>query len=364
MDNLFVLGRFYKNKRILVTGHTGFKGSWLTEILIRMGAKVCGYSLPPDQTPSLFSLLELEKRTAHHLGDIRDYRMLRNVFFKERPDIVFHLAAQPLVRTSYDDPLYTFETNTLGTANVLEVLREYKKAKAAVIITTDKVYADKGNRPYKESDELGGYDPYSSSKAAAEIVVDSYRQAFFNIKSYRRAHRTLVATARAGNVVGGGDWQVDRLIPDCVRAFLEHKRQVVIRNPKSVRPWQFVLEPLVGYLVLGKELFKGNLKAAGSWNFGPNEKNFLPVVQVVQKVISYCGRGSYKVKPTKEKHETDVLKLDNTKARRFLKWRPILTLNETLELTMSWYNDFYAHKNILETTRNQVELFFKKKQYG
>ncbi|MEK9180191.1 MAG: CDP-glucose 4,6-dehydratase [Patescibacteria group bacterium] len=249
---------FYKGKKVLVTGHTGFKGAWLAEILLYCGAKVSGVGLKPDTRPNLFGLLRLERKLGNHFADVRNFKNLRTVILKEKPEIVFHLAAQPLVRRSYDDPLYTFETNIMGTANVLQAVKEYGKVRSAVIITTDKVYKHKHpGRAFEEEDELGGRDPYSASKAAAEIVIDSYARSFFSAEDYGAAHKTLVASARAGNVIGGGDWSEDRLLPDIVKNIFTSEGKIIIRNPGHVRAWQHVLDPLCGYLLLARELYEG-----------------------------------------------------------------------------------------------------------
>ena len=352
---------FFKDKKILITGHTGFKGSWLTQILLNAKANIIGYALEPPTNPSLFEILNLEKKVKNYFADIRDFNFLKNVLEKEEPEIVFHLAAQPLVRDSYDDPIYTYETNVMGTVNILQAIKEVKSVKAAVIITTDKVYKNKEwIWAYREVDELGGYDPYSTSKACAELVIKSYVKAFFNIKDYKKTHSTLIASTRAGNVIGGGDWSKDRLIPDIIKAIFEKKEKIVIRNPESIRPWQHVLEPLYGYLLLAKKLYEGDTFYVGAWNFAPNEENFVNVKYIVETAINTLKQGSYVIKRDTTKHEAKILKLDATKAKEYLKWNPILSLKETLNWTFDWYKNFYKGKNMLNFTNNQIKKFFEK----
>lgn len=351
---------FYKNKKVLITGHTGFKGSWLTQILINSGTEIIGYSLKPNTQHSLFKVLNLEKKIDHNIGDIRDYKNFKKIFIKKKPEIIFHLAAQPLVRDSYDDPLYTFETNIIGTANVLQVIKETESAKSAIIITTDKVYKDKNwIYPYRENDELGGYDPYSSSKAGAEIIIDSYIKSFFNPKDYNKKHKILIASARAGNVIGGGDWQKDRLMPDIIKAVFEKKKKIIIRNPNSIRPWQYILEPLYGYMLLARRLYNGERKFSGAWNFGPNDSNFLTVKELLEKALSILKEKFYIIKKDKSKHEADLLRLDISKAKNILKWKPILNIDTTLQLTFDWYKSFYNKEDIINLTNKQIDLFFK-----
>jgi len=356
------LTKFYKNKKILITGHTGFKGSWLSQILLNWGAKVSGIALRPNTKPSLFQFLELEKKIRNNFCDIRDLKKTSEIIKREKPEIVFHLAAQSLVRDSYDDPLYTFETNIIGTANILQAIKEINTVRAAVIITTDKVYENKeSGLPFKENDKLGGYDPYSASKAAAEIVISSYIKSFFNPTGYNKKHRTLVASARAGNVIGGGDWQKDRLIPDIIRSVFERKEKIIIRNPGAIRPWQFVLEPLYGYLLLARELDKGKKAFSGAWNFGPRDKNYLTVEKLTKKTLELLGQGSYGIKRDYIKHEAGLLRLDSNKAKKILNWQSTLDIDQILKFTCKWYNTFYSGENIINLTNQQIKLFFAKR---
>lgn len=355
------LEKFFKNKKVLITGHTGFKGGWLTQILFNWSAKIIGISLKPSTKPNLFETLNLGDKTKNYFVDIRDYKKIRKIINQERPEIVFHLAAQPLVRDSYDDPLYTFETNIMGTANLLESIKEIKSVKSAVLITTDKVYEENNKScSYKEKDKLGGHDPYSSSKAGAEIIISSYLKSFFNPKDYKKTHQTLIASARAGNVVGGGDWSKDRIMTDVIRAIFEKNQKIIIRNPKSIRPWQYVLEPLSGYLLLAKKLYEGKKDFSGAWNFGPELKNCLTVKKLLEESLKILERGSYLIKPDSTKHEAPILRLDITKAKKELNWQPRFNINQTLKLTLDWYKNFYEKGDTSFLTNQQIKLFFKK----
>ncbi len=330
------LQSFFNQKRVLITGHTGFKGAWLSQLLINMGANVYGYSLAPNTNPNLYSILKLKsKLSAEKISDIRDYETLSNFIQNTSVQIVFHMAAQPLVRDSYDDPLYTFETNVMGTANVLEAIRNCPSVKSVVVITTDKVYENKNlDVAFKESDRLGGHDPYSSSKACAELVVDSYRKSFLNKKI--NPNCALIASARAGNVIGGGDWSKDRLIPDIIRSKQQNKT-LTIRNPNSVRPWQHVLDPLNGYMLLAKGLYEQKEELACAFNFAPDAQNFITVEQIVKR-----SGVKYEVVKDNSKHETQLLKLDATKAKELLGWRPKIAIDNCLKMTFEWYENYYA----------------------
>jgi len=334
----------FEGKKILITGHTGFKGSWLTLWLIKLGTKVIGYSLEPPTKPSLFEILNLKEKIVHIIGDIRDEEKLKNIFKKYKPEIVFHLAAQSLVRFSYKEPKLTYETNVMGTLNILEAIRETKSVRVVIIVTSDKCYENKEwVYGYRENDPLGGYDPYSSSKACAELVVEAYRNSFFNPKNYGKEHQVALASVRAGNVIGGGDWQVDRLIPDCVKA-LSKGKPIKIRNPDAIRPWQHVLEPLSGYLLLAQKMWEEPTKYCEAWNFGPYEKDIATVKEIVEKVINLWGKGKYEVESDTQFHEAGLLRLDISKAMIKLGWYPKWNLDIALEKTIKWYKMFYKGK--------------------
>ncbi len=351
---------FYKGKKVLITGHTGFKGAWLTQIMLNFGAKVVGYSLAPNTDPNLFEALQLTDKIDHNIGDIRDLKKFNALVKKTKPDIIFHLAAQPIVRESYDNPVYTYETNVMGTVNVLEAMR-LNKIPAGVMITTDKVYKNfEKDIAYNEDDQLGGYDPYSNSKACADLVVSSYISSFFNPKDYGTKHGTLVASARAGNVVGGGDWAKDRLLPDAIKAFLVKKEDLVIRSPRAIRPWQHVLEPLYGYVLLGMHLFNGEIDKVGGWNFGPNDEDMQEVEKVLQMLVGHLGQGKHVVEEDSEKHEAKLLKLDNSKARTQLGWIPKYDLSKTIKETATWYQEFHTDGgDVVKLTTTQIETYFK-----
>lgn len=343
------LAKFFNGKKVLITGHTGFKGSWLTKILVGWGANVVGLSLPPHTNPNLFDALRLKKEIKNYFADIRDFKKIQGIFTKEKPGIIFHLAAQALVRQSYENPLHTIFSNTLGTTNILEAVRKTDTVRSAVIITTDKVYENnEKNRPFKESDALGGHDPYSASKAAADIIASSYLKSF----------DLPVAVARAGNVIGGGDWSKDRLIPDVVRAFFERKK-LLIRYPLAVRPWQHVLEPLNGYLILAKFLYDGNKNAIGQWNFGPNYKSETSVKDFLDIAKNVLSEIKYNVIQGDSKHESVTLKLDSSKSRNILDWNSKMTLSETITSTLFWYKQFYDNpKEIIKFTEAQIKSFY------
>lgn len=328
----------YKNKKVLITGHTGFKGSWLALWLTRLGADVAGYSLPPLEL-SHFNLLKLPIK--NYFADINFEKNLEDAFFEFKPEIVFHLAAKPLVRESYDDPVLTYKTNVMGSLNVYQAALK-NNVKAVVSITTDKVYENLETRKaFVESDRLGGHDPYSSSKACVEIMSDSYR------KSFLSDHKMLLATARAGNVIGGGDWAIDRLIPDLVKnAHL--KNPTPIRNKDATRPWQHVLEPLHGYLLLGEKLLLGQHDFATSFNFGPNPEGEASVIHVCELAKSHWNSIETKIIPevASRKHEAHLLKLDINKAKSMLGWKPRLTCQEAVALTIHWYRNFYEKGSI------------------
>jgi len=359
--NLGVDRDFWCGRRVLITGHTGFKGGWLSLWLQDMGAEVHGFALAPAATPNLFDVARVREGMSHILGDLRELETVMSAVRRARPEIVLHLAAQPLVRESYTDPISTFATNVLGTVHILEAARrlnqEWHKqrlptVRAALIVTSDKCYADKAWLwPYREIDELGGHDPYSSSKACAEIVTAAYRKSF----SASLGHGLLVASARAGNVIGGGDWAQDRLVPDAIRAFARGEI-LQVRSPSAVRPWQHVLEPLEGYLMLVQRLFEQGADYADAWNFGPDQDSERPVTHLVELMANIWGEDAkWEIDSRAQPHEAGFLTLDSTKARRQLDWRPRLSLQQAIELTMEWY--LAAHegaKNLRELTLRQI----------
>jgi CDP-glucose 4,6-dehydratase len=350
---------FFSGKRVFVTGHTGFKGGWLCEMLLSLGAEVTGYSLAPDTTPNLFTEISLGKQMKSLIADVRDYEKLHSAMAAAKPDMVFHLAAQPLVRRSYEEPRYTFDTNVVGTANVLEAMRVVGSVRAGVMITTDKVYENKEEgRAFVETDRLGGHDPYSASKACAELVVSSYRDSFFNPASYGKAHKTLIASARAGNVVGGGDYSADRLVPDIVRAIMEKNAPVVLRSPASVRPWQHVLDPIYGYVLLAKGLAEGKKELASAFNFAPDDRD-VTVEQLTKKAIKLLGKGKYEINPDATKHEMKLLSLDASKAKKQLGWKPRFTTDTCLDWTFDWYKQAYAKADLRKTTDSQISKYLE-----
>lgn len=350
----------YKGKKVLITGNTGFKGSYLSLWLTELGADVIGYSLDPPTSPNLFEILELEKKISHTKGDVRDEAGVRKVLEKYRPDMVFHLAAQPLVRPSYRDPKLTYETNIMGTVNLLEAIRNTQGVRVAVNITSDKCYENRGSDyAYRETDPMGGADPYSSSKGCAELITAAYRSSYFNPDLYGKSHNLALATARAGNVIGGGDWSEDRLIPDCIRA-LTKGESIHLRNPKATRPWQYVLEPLSGYLWLGALMWNNGIPYSRGWNFGPDDEDVLMVEDVVKEVIRLWGKGQYSVTRDNRLHEAELLKLDISSAGSHLGWRPVYSVQKALETTISWYKTFQdkAGKDVLlKSTVSQIQEY-------
>ncbi len=345
-----IFGDFYKSRKVFITGHTGFKGTWLVYALYKAGAILKGYSLAPETNPSLYRQIEDTIFIQSVIADINDNQKLEQEILLFQPDFIFHLAAQSLVRRSYEEPLNTFSTNVIGTVNVLNALTNLEKPCTAVLITTDKVYENKErHNAYRETDRLGGYDPYSASKACAELVINSYHQSFFNPSKFD-THKKAIASARAGNVIGGGDWAEDRLLPDIVRSLAESK-DIIIRNPKAVRPWQHVLEPVFGYLLLGALLSKDPLKYCGAWNFGPDNTDNLPVLNIAQQAINIWGKGKIGVQANpNDPHEAGLLKLDISKALNELGWKPKMNTNTAIERTINWYKSFY------EDTATAVEL--------
>lgn len=349
---------FWQNRSVLVTGHTGFKGSWLSLWLMEMGAQVSGLALAPETEPNHFDLLRLQDRMPSTLADINDRAALDAHLATHPPEIVFHLAAQPLVRLSYDRPVETFTTNVVGTANLLDAVRHTDGVKAVVVVTSDKCYE---NREwawgYRENEPMGGHDPYSASKGCAELVTASMRRSFFN-PAAANAHPARIASARAGNVIGGGDWSVDRLVPDIVRGALGQEGIVYLRNPDAVRPWQHVLEPLSGYLRLAERLVEAMPGADDAWNFGPTLGEERRVIEVAKAVVAALGIGRVVVNRAPDAvHEANLLRLDIAKAQQVLGWRPVLDFERTIAMTASWYAGWRRGDDIAALSRGQIEEF-------
>lgn len=359
--DLIALRKTYEGKRVFVTGHTGFKGSWLLCLLHQMGAKVKGYALAPENEQDIYNLVDGNSLCESVIADIRDAVQLQKEIADFQPDFIFHLAAQPLVRLSYDLPLETFDVNTQGSAHVLDALRFLDKACVCVMITTDKVYQNQETgRYYTENDRLGGFDPYSASKAAAEIVIDAYRNSFFHPEKYE-THRKSVSVGRAGNVIGGGDWAKDRIIPDIVRALLAGK-PVGVRNPASVRPWQHVIEPVFGYVMLAAKQAEDPRLYATAFNFGPARQDTIPVSKLVEQAIAAWGSGSFEHKEVVQAHhEAGLLHLDISKAQRMLGWQPRLDSGIAIADTVNWYKAFLKEgKNGQEFTLLQINNYLKR----
>lgn len=355
--------QFWKNKKVFLTGHTGFKGSWTAVWLQQLGAQVYGYSLSPETKPSLFEATGIgAKITQSWIADIRDFQNLQKCLIEAQPDIVLHMAAQPLVRLSYENPIETYETNVMGTMHLMQALRFVPSVKATVIVTSDKCYENlEVDRGYTEEDAMGGYDPYSSSKGCTEIVAASMRRSFFNPKE--ASTKNFIATVRAGNVIGGGDWSADRLIPDSVKNWSENKA-VVIRNPKSVRPWQHVLEPIKGYFEIAEKLFTEGASWAQAWNFGPESSDQKNVEFVLERMIHHWGPGAQWVQDTAfQPHEAKLLMLNISKVQKKLGWKPTWTIEQTIQETCSWYKGFYAQPNkALDLCLNQIQKFMNQSE--
>ncbi len=350
---------FWKDKRVLITGHTGFKGSWLSIWLKMMGAEVIGYALQPNTEQDNFVLAKLDEKIVHIIGDVRDCGDLLGIFKKYEPEFVFHLAAQPLVRESYGNPKRTFDVNVAGTVNLFECCRLTDSVRVIVNITSDKCYENKEWLwGYRENDRLGGYDPYSASKAASEIVTTSYRNSYFHPERIDE-HGKCLASVRAGNVIGGGDWQADRLIPDCVRS-LEQKSPIIIRSPEAIRPWQHVLEPLHGYLLLASKMTENPGVYCDAWNFGPKQNSVKSVGEVVDLVVRNWGAGSWQHQSeSKAPHEANILRLDIAKASMHLGWNPIWDIEESVDAAMGWYKN-YRKTDVYEYCGTQIDSYMKK----
>ena len=347
------LNNFFDGKRVMVTGHTGFKGTWLCQMLIDLNADVTGYSLAPQTKPSLFELSQMNSRIKSFIGDIRDYKNLSDVFEKTRPEIVFHLAAQPIVREGYKDPRYTYDTNVMGTVNILDCIRTIGGVKSVVIVTTDKVYLNREqDEGYIESDELDGFDPYSNSKSCAELVTHSYKRSFFD------NHSIAVSTVRAGNVIGGGDFANDRIVPDCVRALVENKT-IRVRNPNSIRPYQHVLEPLTAYLrVAEKQYF--DEEYADYYNVGPDDCNCVTTGKLADMFCEYWGSGAKweDVSESDAPHEASILKLNCNKIKETLKWRPLWNIEKSIAMTCEFEKRRINGDNIEQLMKTQIKEYF------
>ena len=349
----------YENKKVLVTGHTGFKGSWLVYWLTQMGAKVIGYSLEAPTKPNHIGLLNPDIISV--MGDIKDLDGLNHVFNRYKPDIVFHLAAQPIVRISYEKPIETYETNVIGTLKVFEACRK-NNVKAIVNITSDKAYENKEwVWGYRENDPMGGYDPYSSSKGCADILASSYRNSYFNTKDYKKTHNTLLVTCRAGNVIGGGDWAKDRLITDVMISASQGKK-ISIRNPNATRPWQHVLECISGYLHIGQKLLEERVEYSGAWNFGPSDNGSICVEEVIKNIKKYWSKIDYDIKKDlSHLHEANLLKLDCSKAHILLKWKDVWDSETTFEKTAKWYKAYYENNGEVLTQSDLVNYIIDAK---
>ncbi|QIN62846.1 CDP-glucose 4,6-dehydratase [Caballeronia sp. SBC1] len=348
---------FWHGKKVFLTGHTGFKGSWLTLWLQALGARVTGFALAPDTTPNLFTLGRVDDGIESIIGDIRDRALLAEAMKAASPDIVIHMAAQPLVRESYVTPVETYETNVMGTVHVLDAIRQVPGVRSVVVVTTDKCYENREwEWGYRENEAMGGYDPYSSSKGCAELVTSAYRNSFFNPATYAK-HGVAMASGRAGNVIGGGDWAADRLIPDIMRA-ISRGETVNIRNPHAIRPWQHVLEPLSGYLILAERLYTDGPRFADAWNFGPNDSDAQPVQAIVERLTSQWGDGArWSLDGGEHPHEATFLKLDCSKARARLGWRPRWDLNHTLDSIVAWYKAAARNEDVKAVTLAQIDQY-------
>lgn len=350
MKNIF--NNIYKGKKILLTGHSGFKGSWMYFWLKELGADVLGYSLLPQYDPSHIKILYPDIEIKNQ--DILNINELSDTIQQFKPNLIFHFAAQSLVRQSYKEPVDTFNVNIIGTVNILEVAKRNDFIEGVVIITSDKCYENKDwIWGYRENDSMGGYDPYSASKGCAELVTSSYRNSFFNKNDYKLKHNTLIASVRAGNVIGGGDWAEDRLIPDLIRS-VENNNSAIIRNQNATRPWQHVLEPLSGYLLIGQKLFDKNVSCADAWNFGPDSESDIKVKDVIPMSKNIWDKISYKIEENKTIHEANLLKLDCSKSNIKLGWKSVWEFKKTIENTIEWYKNFYE-KNVISTKEHLDE---------
>ena len=348
---------FWKNKKILLTGHTGFKGSWLSIWLKKLGVELIGFSKDIPTKPSIFELAKVSEGMTSIIGDINDFSLIQKVIEKNKPEIVIHMAAQSLVRRSYENPIETFATNVMGTANLLQSINTTKNTKVVINVTSDKCYENSGAETiFSEDSPMGGYDPYSSSKGCAELVTSSFRNSFFNAKEFDD-HKLSLSTVRAGNVIGGGDWAKDRLIPDIINS-ISNRTPVRIRNIKSIRPWQFVLEPIHGYLLLVEKMWNNGKNFSESWNFGPEESECESVEWILKKISDECDdKFSWEYDIENNPHEAKILKLDCTKAKKRLGWNTKLNTDEAIKWTINWYQEYFKRSDMKACTENQIDQF-------
>jgi CDP-glucose 4,6-dehydratase len=354
-ESLF--GGFYRGKKVFITGHTGFKGSWLSILLNWLGAEVYGYALKPPTIPSLYEMANIDQLVTSTIGDVRDYNLLLKTLKEIQPEVIIHMAAQSLVKESYRNPRETYEVNVMGTVNLLQAARQISSVKAILNVTTDKCYENKEwHWGYRENEPMGGYDPYSNSKGCSELVTSSFRNSFFNTKEYKK-HGVALASARAGNVIGGGDWADDRLIPDFIRSILKSEK-IKIRSPHATRPWQHALEPLTGYLMLAEKLYNDGTEFAEAWNFGPYEEDARPVEWIVQHLCILWGNGAaYEIDNTPQPHEANYLKLDCSKAKSVLGWVPRWNIEKTLTSIVNWNKDYINNNDVRQVCISQIEEY-------
>ena len=350
---------FWKNKKVFITGHTGFKGSWLCLWLYILGAEVTGYALHPPTVPNLFELCKVEGMVKSVIADVRDGGALSKEILAVNPEIIIHMAAQPLVRESYQNPLETYAINVMGTANLYEAVRKCRSVKSVINVTSDKCYQNnEWVWGYRETEPMGGYDPYSTSKACSELITSSYRDAFFNPEDYN-THRVALASVRAGNVIGGGDWAQDRLIPDCLKSLLQGEK-IIMRNPQAIRPWQHVLEPLSGYLMLAQKLYENGPLYCGGWNFGPDDNDAKPVVWVVKKMCEKWDKNTaYEIERAQHPHEAHYLKLDCSKAKAELGWYPRWCLEQALDKIIEWAKAYKENQDVRAVCLRQIREYSK-----
>ena len=354
---MVINSNFWKNKKVLLTGHTGFKGSWLSIWLKKLEVELIGFSKDIPTEPSLFKLAEVSENMISIIGDIKNFSLIQKTIQENQPDIIIHMAAQSLVRKSYEDPLETFSTNIMGTANVLEAIKMSEKTRVVINVTSDKCYENNGmEEKFSENSPMGGYDPYSSSKGCSELITSAFKNSFYNSKKFD-SHKVALSTVRAGNVIGGGDWAKDRLIPDIIDS-VSKKIPTQIRNINSVRPWQFVLEPLNGYLLLAEKMWEKGNEFSEAWNFGPDDGGCKSVKWILEKISKEWGEKNFWEEDDKENpHEASILRLDCKKAKERLGWETKLNINEALEWTINWYKKFLENSNMKEYTKKQIEEF-------